>query len=599
MGKAGYCGALAACLALTACGGGGGVNSAGSTATPGSSGAGSSGGTTPPPTNTNLSALVASQAFTNDAVTSSIALDTSGASPKITTASATTTPLAISYDAGAQSYTVTVAGRTQSFGQADVDNTVHNGLTNYRKATGGNTDLYGRSDPLLAGATSYQYVAAGYWQRNSGSGSPPNIQFDAFTYGFPTAASAAPRTGKAAYLTQLFGLIGAIGKAPITVSGNGTLSFDLVAGAFAVTTYVDQTDLGSSAVTSGGNAIFAAGRLSSSDATLSGNVSYFAPGAGVFAGVLAGRLYGPNSQELGMTFNAGDGAGGFLMGTILGQVSRTATYTNQSLVNLVTNQSFLGPAAETTLYIYDGTPTDATAGSSNYGGVALSTDGTVGARPIQSIVPPSYGESDKIAGRANFDTYKKTEPDGSSMLEIYKPGSGNTELALTYSSIASWSYSKIASSAPVVENGRQFYAYGIVTSAFLTRGLTGSAHYAGIAFGAGINRTTFDRYDVTGTSTFDVDFGARRFTSAMTLSGRNVATGMANDFGGYSFTGGFRETTGNTSLSGTSANGTASLDDVVFYGPSGQELAGSFSLQVPAERAGAGTTVVGVVAVKR
>ena len=123
--------------------------------------------------------------------------------------------------------------------------------------------------------------------------------------------------------------------------------------------------------------------------------------------------------------------------------------------------------------------------------------------------------NDKIPSTdQNFVSYRKTFNGQEVMLELYRPGSANTELALTYASLGRWSTS-IKNGTVVAENSRVYLAYGLETPARLLSAKTGTGHYAGVVHGAGANRLNGATYDVTGTSRFDVDFSNQRYSEAL------------------------------------------------------------------------------------
>jgi hypothetical protein len=611
MGKAVSTSMLVACILLAGCGGGGGgVNSAGSSGSSGGTGGssggkgGSTGGTTggggtTPATNQTLANLVASQSFTNDAVTSSVTVANSGSSPTLSGISAGAATVSVNFDVSTGSYTLSTAGRSQTFAPSNAY-VLDNGLTNYRKTDSAIDEIFSRDDPSLSNVVKYQYVAAGYWQRNSGSASAQKIEFDAFTYGLPTPAAAVPRTGSATYATQLFGFLASAGKVPQTIGGPATLSLDFLASAFSLSGFMLEGPVGSAPVTSG-PPFYAGGKLSASGGTLAGSVAYSSASAGIFTGSMAGRLYGPAGEELGAAFNASNNIGDTLVGTMTGQKSTGADYVNQSLINIVGSLYMAGAGAETQYYTgaAPNAPIFNVLGA--WGDVTNVTtwksDGSiVYARP-GGTVATTFSAADKVVGRANFDTYRKDVEGQPATLEIYKVGSGNSQLALTYATIGTWSTARPVGTD--IEHTHEFFAFGTTMAPYLIDQRTGTGHYSGVAYGEGINRATFDRYDVTGTSTFDIDFGGRKFTSSLTLSGKNAVSGATSDFGSYALAGTIVKLTSYSYLRGESPDGTASLHQVKLYGPIGEELAGSFSLGVPAGRPGAGTSVVGVVAARQ
>ena len=169
---------LTAAFTLSACGGGGGgVNGTPAPPPP-----------TPAPTNTTMTDLKASQSFRQRR---RIKYSTFDLTTK-TTITGKNAPgaLTISYDAGNNSYSVAIGGRTQIFTSSDKVSDDPD-QTLYRKTDDGLNYLTLVKIPYT-GTTPTQYVGMGYLQRNVLSGANQNSEFSTFTYGLDTPSAAVP-----------------------------------------------------------------------------------------------------------------------------------------------------------------------------------------------------------------------------------------------------------------------------------------------------------------------------------------------------------------------------------------------------------------------
>lgn len=581
--------ALAVCLVLSACGGGGGgVNS-----TPAPVPAPSP---TPTPTNTTLTDLKVSQRFANDTGSNTLAFDLITK----TTITGKNAPgaLTISYDAGTNSYSVATAGRSQIFASSDV---VTNGPdeVRYQKTDGTSRDYLTLVKIPYTGMAATQYVGLGYWQRNSLSGDRQDTEFSTFTYGLDTPATAVPRTGTAAFKIDVFGLASTPGYEPRTFQGSGTFDTDFAAGVFSAHSYLTETGLlTGSGVSGGGIELTSGGHLSASDGTFSGNMLYQGFDSRV-AGTLAGRFYGPSGQELGASFSGGNGNGASVTGSFTGQRDANAQPTNLTLTNLTKDQLFYVPFALLTTTAFDGQSGFNTSTYSTIGQLNRQNSETFTYGPGLSDLPGGqFTINDKVASSdPNFIAYRKTFNGQDVMLELYKPGSGNTELALTYASLGRWSTS--SKNGIVSEIDKVYLAYGLETPAQLLSAKTGTGRYSGVVYGAGANRTTAATYDVKGTSRFDVDFSQQSYSGALALAGTGTNGTASLDFGSYDFAGKLASYTAATTVSLASKGVSAGEMTTRFYGPDGEEIAGTFILTAPSGVPGAGTTIAGVTAAKR
>jgi hypothetical protein len=235
--------------------------------------------------------------------------------------------------------------------------------------------------------------------------------------------------------------------------------------------------------------------------------------------------------------------------------------------NIVSDQTFTAQGAQFTGAV----GTSATLGA---GTVELNPSGAITVSPA-GLSSVALTSSDKVSsGNANFTAYDS----GGTQVSIYKAGSSNTELALTYSTFGSWQ-------GP--SGGTSYFVYGLATDPAVIAARTGSANYTGVAYGTAINTATAVIASVNGTATFAVNF----------------------DMGGYSGSFGLKNSStnyGTFNVSGTITSGTANVGGVTgvtagsgtiapaFFGPTGQEFGGPFQIAIPT----ATTTIVGAVVAK-
>ncbi|BCA58718.1 hypothetical protein [Sphingomonas sp. HMP6] len=234
-----------------------------------------------PTSNPSLITLVASEDFANDAATGTVSFPTSGAAPTNTAAQATAT---VRYDLASRGYTVTVAGRSQSFLPADLDAAQSNATTAvYVKRNGSTTDSLTVTKPGTSGRFTYQYVAGGFWQRTINGTSTISGSFDATAFGVRTPDTAVPRTGRAEYAVDLLG-VETTGNNVFGITGQGLTQIDFPSG----TVLTNGT---STAAISGSGTFSSQARLSSASNSFTGNFQF--NDFGVFIGQIDGKLYGP------------------------------------------------------------------------------------------------------------------------------------------------------------------------------------------------------------------------------------------------------------------------------------------------------------------
>lgn len=563
-------------LLVSACGGG---TSGGLASTPGPTPAPSP---TPTPTNTTLTDLKVSQAFTNDAAVTNVALDL----PTGTGISGTAARkgLTISYDAAAQTYTVTQEGRSQTFAPADIQPS-DAGDVRYKK-TGTTTNEYLTLVPVpYTSNTGTKYVALGYWQSNARDGSTQNTTFAAFTYGLPTGSSAVPRTGTAGYGIDAFGLVSAPGKEPRSFAGHGGFNVDFGAGVFSTQAYLTESSLVSQAGSSGGGIeILGAGHLSATDGTFAGNAK-LGTSYGDGSGLLEGRFYGPAAEELGATFYAANSAGLSAAGGFTGQRDASVASGNLTLTNLTRQQLF---------YV--------NFGPNSYGQLTWQNAETF------TVAPPStqfYGgqftANDKVASSdPNFTAYRKTFSNSYDSqdvnLTLYKPGPQNSELALSYATFGHWATTVLSGTSRTPAD--LYFAYGLDTPRSLLMAKTGTASYKGIVYGTGTNSQAALTYAITGSSAFTVNFGGQSYSGSLSMIGKPTNAGAVLDFGNFAFSGSLAPYNELVNTTVTRDNQFVGSIASRFYGPDGEEIAGTFGLSLQ-QGIGTGTSISGAMALKR
>jgi hypothetical protein len=584
-------------LALSGCGGGGsggGVASTpppvatfASTPTPSSTGA-----STPPPvaTNTSLAELTVSQSFTNDAATLAAIFNLSNSTTTSGTANGST--LTINYAADSNTYTISTQGRSQSFTAADLSSS-SGGQAVYQKSDGTNRDVltleaatFG-NNPQYVGGGSPQYVGMGFWQRNVVQGSTQSISYDGFAYGLATPASAVPRVGQATMATVVFGLTTVPGYEPQSFSGTGAFNVDFEHGIFNTGANVTETGLFTGATSEPGR-VLASGTLSTSDGAFSGLVNYWGLHAND-SGTLNGRLYGPAGQEMGAVFSATGSDGSATIGEMTGYIPPFPTHAlvNFTLSDLVQDQVFstrgegLFTSNTTAGVVYQ------TSIGLDFGQLTQYVSGGLVVPAFYDLPTSQYAATDKISGAANFTTYRKVTDGQTVTTEIYNPGNGNSELALTYTSFAHI----FDNSGGATSTVQEYEVFGQMTDPGLLIARAGTAHYSGVAYGAGGSSTTGATYAVTGQSAFDVNFGTQSLTGSLALNGASAA-GAVN-FGTFSFASIMERGQGVTTPlnQGATAVGTITPQ---FYGPLGEEIGAAFQMSLPAGTAGAGTSIAGV-----
>ncbi len=486
--------------------------------------------------------------------------------------------VAINYDAAKKSYSISTQGRSQTFTEGDIVNTTTSDVT---YAVQGNPSVDYLTLIKLPYTSNYalKYVGMGYWQRNLVSGDRQDTSFDVFTYGFDSAANAVPHSGGATFGVDVFGLSATPGYEPRVFDGHGRFDIDFLNGVFSTRTGLTETGLVSGGgVVGGGIELVGAGHLTSGNG-FAGNVLYGGNDVSV-AGTIEGQFYGPSAQELGAVFSASNKDGSTVTGGMTGYLEQQGSKVNLTLTNLVTSQLFYSQEANLSIhYVPGGTDqsgtttmtsqfTDQTSGNLQYGPGRSDLPG--GAYTVAYQVPSSD---------PNFTSYKKTINGQDTYLDLFKVGSANTKLALTYLSFGHWSSTQ--TSGPNSQLDEVYFVYGLETPARLLSARTGVARYDGYVYGAGATHSASTRYDVTGTAYFDVNFTNQSYSGALQLMGKTVGGGGNVNFGTVDFSGPLAAWTSDTSVELMQGGQNVGVLTTRFYGPNGEEIGGPFEAHIP------------------
>jgi hypothetical protein len=570
---------------LAACGGGGGTNSTPAPPVQNPT----------PSTNSLITDLKVNQTFIGDATTTQMTVETSSGIVK--TSSGNRATISVRYNAADNSYAIETGSVSRTFGPADAQATTTEGERKFRKAGPSSDNLTLVTTPYYGNGTSNKYVGMGYFQSNTVSSGTQSTIFSTFAYGIETPSISIPKTGTARWDTDIFGLLTTPGIEIRTIQGRGRFDVDFATSQFSTFSNVDEFDF----ITGGGRVgslrFQAAGQLGSAG-SFTGNFSY--NGSANVAGTLAGRFYGPEAEEIGATFDARDETT-VLTGAMTGQRSADAPQANFTLLNVSQEQQLPAYAASLFTQTRQGTPGFVDIKTSSDGALATITPsgpGPIGAQ-AESYSPAA---GDLVSeGPSNFITYQSQANGQPLEVQFYKPGNANTELALTYTSFATWSGKKqdVAPDGTVITNELTHHIiYGFETPRDLLAARTGSATYQGVVYGHG-GSLAGDAYSVGGTSRFDVDFSASRYSGTLELTGTH-ANGAGVNFGKFGF--------GNTMNYGqmrlASFDNGANADPFhgiqpYFFGPDGQEIGATFRLATGAANDPGTVQISGITVAKR
>jgi hypothetical protein len=513
-----------------------------------------------------------------------------GAGAPPTSWSAGPVSLTVQFDASSNSYTLTLPSGGETFSASDVSPGAPAGQTIYSKANGDKlTVVTAIPTPGAPGnphppPQPLNYVGLGAWQSGS--------RDTTFDFGTPTPASAAPRTGAAAYNIDLVGYLTAPGQELKSLTGLGVFEADFLSGLFKADILPTETTLSSgSTLFGGGIELTGVGKLSSTDETFTGQVQFTDNnGTSYYIGAIGGRLYGPSGQEVGASFSGANANGGAMSGTIVGAQTGAAPAENLVLTNIYSQQLFYSPTVE---FEYDNLPYMAV------GNLTLSPNGNISfAGATSKIQNATLTPADIVpSALPNFTTYKTVANGVPIEFDVYKVGPANSELAFTYMDFGIWKQN--ATIPPSNYTLTDHVVWGIPTPLGLLASLTGTGQYTGVSHGTAV--TSAGQYDLTGASSLTVNFSTQSVTGSMSLSGPLEGSGVSHDFGAFSLSGGtlpgiaFSHASVLQVSQGGNGVGQLALE---FFGPSAQEAGGPFQLQLNNGQPNQ-ANIAGLIAVKQ
>ncbi len=553
---------------LAACGGGGG-GGVGSTPTPPPAPTPPTPPPPPPPPpaapNSNLINLTSSENFTNDASASSVTVDIAGPD----TASGSLSTMTVAYDVSSRGYTLTVAGRSVTFLPSDISAADSNsGVTVYKKVNGNTTDALTLTKPGTSGRFTFEYVGAGFLERQVRSGNRITGNFDAFTYGVATGAGAVPRTGRAEYQVDLIG-VETLTDNIVAMTGSGVMQVDFQNGVI-----VTHGTMGT-ALTPPNGVFSSEARISATGNGFDGNFRFF--DFGEFTGQLKGRFYGPAAQEIGATYYATQADGRIATGTLIGRGSSVASV-NPDLKALTVNQFFAGSSAtlNTTLAGVSGfnNGSEAFTGSGNTAG-SLIVNYDAASRAYTVISPT---RSQYFLGNRDRGTIRESLS-GTTPVNDLDGFPYSTFTGLKYAASSRWLTA--TGNGPNTQYQIEDFIFGLRTpDAAVPR--TGTASYAIGVSGVAADSDFVNLALISGFGALNANLA----TGALTLNGQIKATedyniaGRARQVRGGTFSG-----SGTISSSANSFSGSFNFDGLgtytgtmagAFFGPGAEEVAATW-----------------------
>jgi len=581
------CAALAAVLVLSACsGGGGGIGSAGGSAPGTGTSPAPSPAPTPTPTptpNTSLLALNSSETFTNDGATTAAAFNAAGTIATPTTAA---TPISVAYDAGARSYTVTSGSRSQTFGPADRDAASSTPqLSIYLRKAGTTTDSLTLTAAGTAGAFTYQYVGAGYWQRTVQGSDTVSGSIGAFTFGIRTQDSAMPRTGTGSYAIDVMGAQAGGTRQLASFAGSGTMDVDFAGGQLLFNASGQLVTVFPNLPANPAQLTFAGGaKLAAGTAAFNGQITV---SNAADSGTLSGRFFGPAADEVGATFSIAPSTGGMTtVGSITGRKRAGNPAGAFTPFASYAGTDKLAAAFPITATVDNGL---VTALGSYFSVPAPEAQRTLTIDPVAktyAVDGRTFTAANAVAAESNgsVQTYRQDDGTRSATLRIYTPNGSNGSLALTYAGFVD--YQTLEPAGGSARTAMRLWSLAGTETLASDMPRTGTASYAGQIYGTGY-RTGFAEYDMRGTASWAVDFGKASVEGQLRPTFTPIGGGTALDLGPLSMvadiTSGTNEIHGRAEANtAAGAIGSAALTvNGRFFGPGAQEaglaLSGTWS----------------------
>lgn len=298
-------------------------------------------------------------------------------------------------------------------------------------------------------------------------------------------------------------------------------------------------------------------------------------------------LYGAAAAELGSTLTLTNSTGGLAVGHLLGKQNADLNLNLPKLAELSAPTQLR--AAHVVMsggnplinynadlqVVYDPAANTYSFNTDKY---------TQYSAPAISVGP---AQRDAARSTAAETVYNIGWPSHTGTVRVYNATSATAPVQLTYTSFATISFAREAPPGAPPSN-KNFLAYlmGIQTPR-LQMPTTGSASYAGVigggaaSYGGGNTRN----YDLSGTSSFTMDFGTSALTGQLNILGADMVSGAIRDFGSFAVSGQVEGYSANASgFAGARGNITGTNVDTGvfqgnFFGPRGVEFGGVFELR--------------------
>ena len=511
-----------------------------------------------------------SESFINDAANMSGHFPASGT---VEDGSAQAGALTIAYDAATQSYTLSTAGRSATFTPADLVDSGSDDYIAFQK-DGATTEALTLTRPGTEGPLTFQYVGGGAWERVTQDGDALDFTFDPFTYGVVTPDNALVRSGSGLYAVSLVGARAMDG--PYAMAGSGGLQVDFASGSLSSSGVLSSIDLDSGLLV-GVGAYHGAAQLSSTANHFAGD---FAMDDGRrFTGEWEGRFYGPNAQEVGAVWHLTADNGEVASGYLIGREDPDGTFVNNSVDPLLFSETFTHRFSQLGFEdLGDGTTgPDATLFRSSADLAFDASDRSFTYRDTAAGIETYVGADDIVAAETTsaLTVYQVTGSDGITYrLTLNKPGASNPVIALSYASFGHWQQVQ----SPDADRIDRWFAWGVRTNGLQIP--TGTGTFEGIILGTATRFGAGPIYDLGGTASFAMDFGASSFTGSLHPVGTSMADGSTRDFGSFNFDrGAIDADAGLTADIVNGTNGYLGFFEGALYGPNATEVGGSFGMQ--------------------
>jgi hypothetical protein len=482
--------------------------------------------------------------------------------------------LTIAYDATSKSYTVSTAGRSATFAQADLVVSGSADFVSFQKL-GATSEALTLTKPGTSGALSYKYVGGGAWERATVSGDQLDFSYDPFTYGAETADAALVRTGTGFYSVSLVGARAM--EAPYAMAGSGEMQVDFGSGSLNSSGVLTSIDVDTGLIKSIG-VFFGEAQLSTTANAFSGG--FYLEDGKRFTGAWAGRFYGPGAEEVGATWSLASADGEVAAGYMVGRQDNAISGINATMTQLRFDQTFEHRFSQLGFTDIGGgksaaTPPDLLRSDAqiSYNAASNSFSYLDSGRGIDM----QFGAGDLVANEStsSLSVYKITGTDGLDYkLTLNKAGAGNPSITLSYASFGRWERAQSAGN----DRLDRWFTWGIRTNGFQIPSGTGT--YSAQLMGSAATHGGGATYSLTGSSSFTMDFGAGTFTGSLNPIGKNLADGTTRDFGTFNFNRGAIDI--DAGLNADIVNGNNAylgFFEGALYGPTGSEVAGTFGMQ--------------------